>query len=453
MTPDRAAALGTEPVGRLLARHAVQTTFAVGMYGVYSLTNAFFVARFVGPVALAAVNVSAPIVMLVGGLATMIGTGGASVLSRALGAGDLERAARTTGTSLVAYWVGSLMLGLVGIACLHPLVRVLGATDEVAADATAYAVIILAGAVTATGFSNLVRAEGRVGFSTLEWIIPIVTHIVLDPVFIIGFGLGVRGAAIGTLGGQLVSAAMGVWFFLVQRHRPYRVRARDLLPDPRLLREILAVGTPSLVAGLGTTLLTVVTNNLLAVAGGATALGAYAIAARVGIFVTMPQLGIAQAMQPIVGYNYGAARGDRARRATTLSMLLSLVSGTVATVAVGIGARPLAQVFTDDAATVATSTTALGVLALGYPVSGVVTLTAAWYQSRGAARGSFILSVGTVLAVKLPVLLLVAQLGIPGIWWAFPSGELVSALAGAWLWRRSLRGLEKSAHLPTAPGG
>src|SRR5664279_4698898 len=93
------------------------------------------------------------------------------------------------------------------------------------------------------------------GYSTLTWVVPVVIQIVLDPVFIIGFGLGVRGAALGTIGGQLVSAAMGFWFFLLQRRRPYRVSPRDLIPDIGLLKEIAAVGAPTFVAGLGLSLI------------------------------------------------------------------------------------------------------------------------------------------------------------------------------------------------------
>ena len=435
---DSAAALGTDPIPRLLARNSVQTTLSVATYGVYALTNAFFVSRWVGPVALASVNVAAPLLMIIGAVVTTIGTGGASVLSRALGAGDLTRAARATGTSLGSYWILSAVLGILGIVFLDPLVHLLGATGEVAQYAKSYAVILLAGSITATGFSSLVRAEGRMRYSTMEWIIPVVTQMVLDPVFIIGFGLGVRGAALGTVGGQLVSAGMGVYYFLLQRRRLYRVRARDLVPDPRLLREIAAVGAPTFVAGLGVTVLSVVTNNLLAVTGGVLALSAYAIAARIGTFVGMPQLGLTQAMQPIVGYNHGAGRSDRAHHAASLSMKVSVLYGVGATLVVALAARLIAGVFTGDPGTADTAATALRTIAFAYPLGGLVALTAAWYQSRGYARPSFILSVGTILLVKLPVLLVLATFGTQGIWWAFPVGEALSALAAWWLWRRSL---------------
>ncbi len=441
VTGGATTALGTESVGRLLWHNSVQTTLSVATYGVYAITNAFFVARWVGPVALAAVNVAAPLLMLIGAVGTTVGAGGASVLSRALGAGDLGRAARATGTCLGAYWILSALIGVVGIVFLDPLVRMLGATGEVAEYAKAYALILLAGSVTATGFSSLVRAEGRMGFSTMQWIIPVVTQILLDPVLIIGGGLGIRGAAWGTVGGQAVSAGLGVWFFLVQKRRPYVVRARHLVPDRRLVAEIGAVGTPTLVAGLGATGLLIVSNNLLAVVGGAVALSAFAVASRVTTFVAMPQLGLAQAMQPIVGYNHGYGRTDRSRRAATLSMRVSVLYGTGVALVIALAAHPIVGIFTDDVATIAAATTALRIIALSYPLGGLVSLTAAWYQSLGRARPSFILSVGTLLAIKLPVLLVLGVFGVPMIWWAFPLGEALAAAAAFWLWRRPISGL------------
>lgn len=442
---DAAAALGTEPVGRLLWHNSVQTTLSVATYGVYAITNAFFVARWVGPVALAAVNVAAPLLMLIGAVVTTVGAGGASVLSRALGAGDLQRAARVTGTSLGAYWILSALIGAVGIVFLDPLVRLLGATGEVAEYAKSYAQILLAGSVTATGFSSLVRAEGRMRFSTMQWIVPVVTQIVLDPILIIGGGLGVRGAAWGTIGGQAVSAGLGVWFFLLQKRRPYVVRLRDLLPDRRLMTEIAAVGTPSLVAGLGATGLLIVSNNLLAAMGGAVALSAYAIASRVSTFVVMPQLGLAQAMQPIVGYNHGFGRTDRSKRAASLSLRVSVLYGVGVALLIALAARPIIGIFTDDASTIAAASTALRIISLSYPLGGLVGLTAAWYQSLGRARPSFILSVGTLLVVKLPVLLLLGIFGVPAIWWAFPVGEALAAAAAFWLWRRPVAELTSSS--------
>nr|BFF26501.1 hypothetical protein GCM10025732_44660 [Glycomyces mayteni] len=229
-------------------------------------------------------------------------------------------------------------MAVAGLACLGPLLTALGAEGEMRGYARDYAVVILASTLVGTGFSSLMRAEGRLRFATMQWVVPVLVQIVLDPVLIYGFGMGVRGAALGTAGGQAVSAAMALWFFFWQRDRPYRVRAAHLLPHWPTLRSLLAVGAPSMLAGLGATALTLLVNNLL---GAAAAVTAYAVAARVQVFAVMPQQGISMGMQPIVGFNTGRARADRVVRTRTLALRTTLAYSAAAAALTALLAGPI----------------------------------------------------------------------------------------------------------------
>ncbi|WP_260255978.1 MATE family efflux transporter [Streptomyces sp. 840.1] len=248
---DHTARLGTEPVGRLLWHACTQTTGAVGVYGIYALTNAWFVGHGVGDTAMAAVNLVAPLLLLLGAVSTTVGAGGASLVSRALGAGDRQAAARAAGNSFTLFWLCAVVTTTVGLALLDPLLTLLGAEGELRDSARPYAVILLCGALVSTGFSSLVRAEGRMGFSTLLWLVPVAVQITLDPLLIFGFGMGVEGAALGTVGGQAVSAALSLWFFFAQRGRPYRIDPSSLVPHGPTLRALLGIGLPSFLAGSG----------------------------------------------------------------------------------------------------------------------------------------------------------------------------------------------------------
>jgi putative MATE family efflux protein len=449
---DDAEALAAEPIGRLLWRACTQTTMAVGVYGIYALTNAWFVARGVGPVAVAAVNTVAPVLMLVGAVSTTVGAGGGSLVSRRLGAGDRAGAARAAGNAFVVFWSTALAVGLSGVLLIGPLLTVLGATGPVRTDARAYGVIILAGAITGTGFSSLVRAEGRMRFSTMLWVIPVITQIILDPVLIFGAGLGVRGAAVGTVGGQAVSAGMSLWFFFGRRDRPYRIRLSDLRPDGPTVRRLVAVGSPSLLAGLGATLLAAIANELLAGAGGAVALTAWALCARIGTFVTMPQLGIAQGLQPVVGFNAGRGAHQRVARATTLALRATIGYGTLVAIVPLAAAAPLAGLFTSDIPVRVEAVRALRILALSYPLSGIVPLLSARFQALGRPGPSYLISIGSVLAVKVPLLLGLGHLGTAGVWSAFPIAELIAAgLALLVLYRHPPPRMRSSAESGSAP--
>ena len=144
-------------------------------------------------------------------------------------------------------------------------------------------------------------------FSALLWLVPVMAQIALDPVLIFGLHWGVRGAAFGIIAGQAISAGMSGWFFFLQHDRPYRITLADLLPHAR-------TAAPSrhrralIFTGIGATALAVLVNSVLAHAGSLTALAAYAVCTRIRTFITTPQLGISQGLQPVVGYSYGRAQ-------------------------------------------------------------------------------------------------------------------------------------------------
>jgi putative MATE family efflux protein len=425
---DYAAALGTRPVGQLLWSSCSQTTLSVGAYGIYALTNTWFVSRGVGDTALAAVNLVAPVLMLLSAVASAVGVGGASLVSRSLGAGDTNSAACAAGNAFTLFWVSAIATTVIGLSALDPLLTMLGAHGALRGPARSYAVVLLAGAILSTGFSSLVRAEGRMRFSTMLWLIPVIGQIVLDPVLIFGLRLGVQGAALGIIGGQAVSAAMSMWFFFLRHDRPYRINLSDLRPRPATVRSLLGIGAPSFLTGAGATALAVLVNSTLARDGSVTALAAYAVCARIRTFVTTPQLGISQGLQPVVGYSYGRAQPERAQRAMTLALRATVLYGVLALASVILLARPMVAVFVTDPVIASTARQALRVIALAFAAYGIAPVVSAYFQSVGKPKPSYLLSLGTLLVVKVPLVIAFGRTGPNGMWISLAIGELVSAL-------------------------
>jgi putative MATE family efflux protein len=426
-----AEALGSKPIGRLLWQSCSQTTFSVAVYGCYALSNAWFVAHGVGDTAMAAVNLVAPVLLLIGAVSTTVGIGGASLVSRSLGAGDTRSASRAAGNAFTLFWASAIVTTVVGLAALGPLLTLLGAQGELRAPARAYATVLLAGAVVGTGFSSLVRAEGRMRFSTLLWLIPVLVQISLDPILIFGLHLGVRGAALGSVGGQTVSAGMALWFFFVQKPRPYRVTLADLRPHAPTIRALISVGSPTFLAGIGATVLAVLVNASLARTPGSTvALAAYAVCARIQTFATMPQLGIGQGLAPVVGYNHGRGLPERVQRARVLALRASLGYGLLVMTAVIASAGPLVGVFVSDPAVSAVAVHALRIIAVAIAAAGATPLVSAYFQSLGRPRPSYLLSLGSLLVIKIPLVVVLGRGGgTSGIWLSLACGELASALA------------------------
>ncbi len=428
--------LGTRPVGQLLWWTCSQTTLSVGVYGIYALTNAWFVARGVGETALAAVNLVAPLLLLLGAVSTTVGVGGASLVSRQLGARRPDLAGRAAGNAFAVFWATAVAVTVAGLVFLDPLLRLVGATAETMPYARPYATVIIGGAIFSTGFSALVRAEGRLLFSTMLWVVPVIVQITLDPLLIFGLDMGVVGAGLGTVGGQAVSAFMAAWFFFVQRRRPYRVRPGDLIPHGPTVRALLSVGAPSFLAGFGATLLAVLVNTTLAVAGAAV-IAAYAVCARVQTFVSMPQLGITQGAQPIIGFNAGRRQFARVHRTRRLALTATVVYGAAAAGVVALAAHPIAAAFLASPDDIAFTVDALRIIAAGFVFAGVPPLVSAYFQALGNPAPSYLISVGTLLAIKVPLVLLLGRIGPTGVWIALPAGEALAAAAAiAVLWWR-----------------
>jgi Na+-driven multidrug efflux pump len=198
----------------------------------------------------------------------------------------------------------------------------------------------------------------------------------------------------------------------------------------------VAVGAPSFLAGLGATLLLVLVNNLLVAVAGAVALSTFALCSRIGTFVQMPQLGIAQGLQPLAGYNAGRGLWPRVRRAMDLAFTASVGYGLLVAVALLVLAGPLVGAFTDDPAVQLAARGALRILVLGYPLAGITLLVSAYFQALGRPRPSYLISIGTLVVIKIPVLLVLGRYGPTGVWVGLAVGELLAATVALVIWRR-----------------
>ena len=426
----RVQRLGTERVGKLLLEMSAQTTFSLMVYAVYSITDTYFLSVGVGALAAAGASIISPVLLALGGVATIVGVGGASVVSRALGEGDGERASRTVANTFLIFWTVAAAITVLGALWIEPLVRLLGATESIAPYAVEYGRIIFLGALTSTGFSAIIRADGSVRFSTAIWVIPVTANLVLCWLFIMVLGMGAAGAALATVAGQAISAVMSIYFFFFRRGRSYHIQAGYFRPQWSIIGAVLLIGLPSFLKSMGASLLVIITNNLLRGLGGDSALAVYAIVSRLFAALGLPQTGIVQGMQPLVGYNFGQGRFDRVRQVLGLSLRATVVYGLLAAGLCWLLPGVLLRALSTDSTVVAEGQGALRLLALSYPLGGVAILAAGYFQSLGLARNALLLALGGALLVKIPVLLLGARLfGLNGIWAAEALSELILCIA------------------------
>jgi len=423
---SRVERLGSEPVGRLLLEMSSQTTFSLLVYTIYIITDTYFLSVGINALAAAGASVVSPVLIGLGAVATTVGAGGASVVSRALGEQNVEKASRAVASTFLIFWAAAVSITIVGAVFITPIVYLLGATDSIAPYAIAYGRIIFLGAVTSTGFSTIIRADGNAWYSTAIWIIPVTANLVLCWLFVMVLKMGVSGAALATVTGQAISASMSVYFFFFRKSRSYDIKLAYFKPDWPIIIEVLRLGFPSLIKNFSVSLVVIITNNLLKQISGDIALSVFAIVNRIYVGLMTPQSGIVQGMQPLVGYNFGQKQFERVRESIWLSLRATVAYGALACSICLLIPAALIGLLSKESMIIAEGQAALRILAFAYPLTGVSLLTAAAFQSVGRAKEALLLTLGGMILVKLPVLLLASRLfSLTGIWAAEVSSELI----------------------------
>ena len=418
--------LSTEKIWKLLLDMSSQTTFSLLVYAIYSIINTYFLSVGINSLAAAGASIISPVLIALGGVATIVGVGGASLVSRALGEKNVEKASRTVANTFLIFWTVATTITIFGTFLIKPIVYLLGATDTIAPYAITYGRIIFLGALTSTDYSTIIRADGNARFSTAIWVIPVIANTVLCWLFIVVMHLDVGGAALATVMGQAISAGMSVYFFFFRKNRSYQIKAAYFKPDKAIISEVLMIGLPSFLKSLSASLIVIVTNNLLKLVGGDSALGVFATINQLYAALSMPQTGIVQGMQPLVGYNFGQQRFDRVRKTIALSLCATAVYGLVVGGLCLLIPALLITLLSKETVIITEGQIALRLLALSYPLSGVAILMAAYFQSVGKAQDALWLTLGGILLVKLPVLLLAARLfALNGIWASEAVSELI----------------------------
>ncbi len=414
---SRVERLSTEGIGKLLFEMSSQTTFSLLVYAIYSITDTYFLSIGINSLAAAGASIISPVLIALGGISTIVGAGGASVVSRALGEQNTEKASRTVANTFLIFWAAALTITIVGSIFLKQIVHLLGATDTIAPYAIEYGRIIFLGAITSTGYSAIIRADGNARYSTAIWVIPVTVNTVLCWLFIMVLHMGVSGAALATVAGQTVSASMSVYFFFFRKNRSYQIKAAYFKPDWSVIRDVVIIGLPSFLKSISTSLVVIVTNNLLKAIGGDSALSVFAIIGRLYSALTIPQSGIVQGMQPIVGYNFGRKHFDRVRKTIKLSLGTTVLYGVlVCSICIMIPAT-LINLLSKETIIITQGQTALRIMSFACPLGGISVMVAAYFQSVGKAKDALMIALGGILLVKLPVLLLASKLfALNGIW-------------------------------------
>ncbi|MEO1258799.1 MAG: MATE family efflux transporter [Bacteroidota bacterium] len=438
--------LGSAPIGQLLRQQAVPASIGILVLSIYGIVDTIFVGQFVGAVAIGAITVVLPITYLISSIGMAIGVGGGSIISRAFGAKNPDRAYRTFGNQVTLVLIISVLAVVIFSIFEIEVLRLFGGKGETLPAAYEYFTILLPSIpflAWAMMSNNVFRAEGKPKIAMTVMIIPAVINLVLDPIFIIWLEMGLTGAALATAISYVCSALFCLYNFVFGKSS-----MKFHLPDMRLhwpiVKEIFSLGSVTFSRQSVVALLMIVLNNTLFAYGGALALSVYGIIQRVMMFANFPVLGITQGFIPIAGFNFGAENWERVRKVISLA----LKSGTIIAVGIFLSillfADPLVRLFTTDEELVGLTVPAIRIAFLATPCILFQLVGSAYFQAIGKALPALLLTMTKQGFCLIPLLFILPPVfGLDGVWMAFPIADVLSASICFYFLRRQMAALGK----------
>ena len=430
---SRTTELGTAPVHKLLWKYALPAIIAMTATSLYNIVDTIYIGHGCGALALGALTVAKPFMDICAAFGSLVGVGASSLLAIYLGEKDYDRANRVLGNVIVMNIILSAIVMAVGLIWLDPILYAFGASEDTIVYAHEYMEIILYGNILTHiyfGLNAMLRSAGHPRFSMTATIVAVVLNIILDPIFIFGMEMGVRGAALATVLSQAVAVVWQVTKFfdkneLVRFHRGiWRL-------NKHITVRALAIGMSPFLYNIAHCFVVIIINNQLKNFGGDMAIASYGVINRLTFIFAMMVMGLNQGMQPIAGYNYGAKQFDRVLRSFYITCAYATGVMGIAFVLGECFPDVMTRVFTHDETLIAQTIRPMRIICSTMLIIGFQMVTGNLFTSIGKAGKAIFLSLTRQVIYLIPLALLLPMAfaePLDGVWWSIPLSDTLSAI-------------------------
>ena len=444
--------LGTAPVHKLLFKYALPAIIAMTAVSLYNIVDSIYIGHGCGALALGALTVAKPFMDICAAFGSLVGVGASSLLAIYLGEKDYEKANRVLGNVIVMNIILSAIVMAVGLIWLDPILMAFGASEDTLGYAHEYMEIILYGNVLTHiyfGLNAMLRSAGHPRFSMTATIVAVIINIILDPIFIFGLEMGVRGAALATVISQAVAV---IWQFSKFMDRSELIRFHRGIW--RLNRHItfraLAIGMSPFLYNIAHCFVVIIINNQLKHFGGDLAIASYGVINRLTFVFAMMVMGLNQGMQPIAGYNYGAKHYDRTLQSFYLTC--AYATGVMGLVFIlgEVFPEQMTRMFTHDPQLIAQTIRPMRIICSTMLIIGFQMVTGNLFTSIGKAGKAIFLSLTRQVIYLIPLALLLPMAfadPLDGVWWSIPVSDTLSAITAVIVYIRA-----RKVILAQAPG-
>lgn len=423
--------MGTEPMLKLIISMSVPSMFSMLIQALYNIVDGIFISHY-SHVGLQAVNLAFPLQMLLVSVGVGTGIGINSLVARRLGAKRFDEAnsAATHGVILsVCSWVVFVILGL---TVVKPFAHAMNAGREATEQCITYLSIVMIASVgmfVEISCEKILQATGNMIYPMIFQLIGAVTNIVFDPLLIFGIGffprMGTAGAAVATVGGQIVAMLFSLYILFFKKHEVH-VSLKKFRFSAKTVADIYKVGVPSIIMqAIGSVLTSFLNAILLSIERSGVGVNVFGIYFKLQSFVFMPVFGLTHGLMPIMGYSYGAKNRTRLMQALKIGIVIAVIIMALGTTIFTAFPNMLLSLFKADAKMLEMGVPALRIISLCFVTAAVGIIISTMFQALGLGTYSLIISVLRQLLLVLPIAFLLSRfMGVFGVWWAFPLAEL-----------------------------
>lgn len=454
MAKVSAEELGTSPIGKLLIKQAVPASIGILVMSLNVLVDTIFVGNWIGSIAIAAINVVLPVSFFIAALGMAIGIGGSSIISRALGANNKQKALKTFGNQITLTLAVTISMVALGLYFVDGLIPAFGGKGAIFEPAKIYYTIVLYGvpflALCMMG-NTVIRAEGKPKFAMIAMIIPSVGNLLLDYLFIYVFDWGMHGAAWATTAGYLL-CFFYIFYFFLSKNSELKISLPHFGLDLPILKEIGSLGFVTLARQAVTSITYLLMNNILFNLGGESLVAVYAIIGRMLMFALFPVFGVTQGFLPIAGFNYGAQKFKRVKETIYTAIKYAALVATLVFVVLMLFPAEIADLFLSDrtdlpAKELATnafvldhSPMAMRMVFLATPIIALQLIGAAYFQAIGKAIPALLLTLTRQGFFFIPLILILPRfLGELGVWISFPIADFLATVVTGFYLRKEIK--------------
>lgn len=423
--------LAVESPGKLIWTYSLPAIIGTVVMALYNIVDRVFIGQGVGALAISGLALTFPFMNILTAFGMLVGSGAAARVSITLGAGDKEKAEKILGNTFILTFIITGFAIVVSYIFMGDLLRLFGGTENTVGYAEEYMRIIIPGCILSAlnyGFNHIMRASGYPAKAMITMIICALVNVILDPIFIFVFDMGIRGAAHATN----ISFLLGtIWVLshFFKKNVTISFKREYFKLDKDIIKSILSIGMSPFSMQVAASFVVVLFNFQLIKHGGDLAIGAFGIINSIATLSVMIIIGLNQGVQPILGYNYGAHLYDRVFKVLRIAIIVATIVSTVSFILGFFIPELLVKIFTPDPQLVAIAANALKITVLVFPIIGFQIVVSNFFQSIGKAKVSIFLSLTRQFIFLIPcILILPSYLGLNGVWYSQPVSDALATI-------------------------